>query len=101
VQNPVQNENDGLRSLTLPAAKSHWFRRRSASAAAIRLPRSTPEGRIHLLSDDGETTVIEAGPVFKILSRNSLNERVQASLAVSQGRLFIRTAGTLCCIGRK
>jgi outer membrane protein assembly factor BamB len=57
------------------------------------------EGRLYFLSDDGETTVIEAGPQFKVLARNPLQEKTQASMAVSARRLFIRTAGNLFCIG--
>jgi outer membrane protein assembly factor BamB len=59
------------------------------------------DGRIYCLSDEGETVVIAAGPEFKILARNPLNEKVQASMAISHGRLFIRTADNLYCIGKK
>ncbi len=59
------------------------------------------EGRLYLFSDEGVTTVIEAGPQFKVLAQNSLGEKVQASPAISQGRIFIRTAGSLYCIGGK
>ncbi|HEV3029405.1 MAG TPA: PQQ-binding-like beta-propeller repeat protein [Planctomycetota bacterium] len=55
-------------------------------------------GRIYVLSEAGETTVLEAGPVFKVLSRNALGEKCQASPAVSRGRLFIRTEKNLFCI---
>ena len=58
------------------------------------------DGRVYFLGDNGETTVIEAGPAFKVLARNPLGEKCQASLAVSQEHLFIRTAGNLYCIGR-
>jgi outer membrane protein assembly factor BamB len=58
-------------------------------------------GRIYFLADNGETTVIEAGPEFKVLARNSLGERVQASMAISQGNFFIRTVTNLYCIGEK
>jgi outer membrane protein assembly factor BamB len=61
-------------------------------------PVST-EGRIYFLSDEGDTTIIEAGSRFKVLARNPLGEKVQASMAVSGRRLFIRTAGNLYCIG--
>ena len=44
-------------------------------------------------------TVIQAGPEFKELASNSLGEKVQASIAVSQGQLFIRTEKSLWCIG--
>jgi outer membrane protein assembly factor BamB len=57
------------------------------------------DGRIYFLSGEGETTVIEAGPKFTVLARSALGEKVQASMAVSRQRLFIRTAGNLCSIG--
>ena len=59
------------------------------------------EGRIYFLGDNGETTVIEAGPEFKVLAKNPLGEKVQASMAASQGQLFIRTEKTLFCIGTR
>jgi outer membrane protein assembly factor BamB len=59
------------------------------------------DGKVYFLSDAGETTVVEAGPQFKVLSKNSLEEKCQASMAVSQGHLFIRTSGHLYCIGPK
>jgi outer membrane protein assembly factor BamB len=59
------------------------------------------EGRIYLLSDEGLTTVIEAGPEFKVVAKNPLEEKVQASIAISNGRLFIRTEKHLFCIGEK
>src|SRR6185437_12292656 len=55
-------------------------------------------GRIYFLSDNGETTVIEAGPEFKVLAKNPLGEKVQASPAFSQGRIFLRTANHLYCV---
>ncbi len=59
----------------------------------------TGEGRIYFVGDNGETTVIEAGPAFKVLAKNPLGEKVQATPAISQGRLFIRTEKNLFCIG--
>lgn len=59
------------------------------------------EGKIYFLSDEGETTVIEAAPQFTIVARSPLNEKTQASMAVSQGRLFIRTAKNLYCVAQK
>ena len=46
-------------------------------------------------------TVIEAGPEFKVLAKNPLGEKTQASIAISEGRLFIRTEKNLFCIGVK
>ncbi len=58
------------------------------------------EGKIYFLSETGESTVIEASPTFKELARNSLGEKCQASMAISGGRLFIRSEKNLYCIGR-
>jgi len=58
-------------------------------------------GRVYFLADNGETTVVEAGPEFKVLAKNPLGEKVQASMAVSQGHFFIRTERNLFCIGPK
>ena len=69
--------------------------------AISRPPPLFAEGRIYFLGDSGETTVIEAGPEFKVLARNPLGEKVQASMAVSQGHFFIRTEKTLICVGPK
>jgi outer membrane protein assembly factor BamB len=66
----------------------------SASAVAV-------AGRIYFVGDNGETTVIESGPEFKVLAKNPLGEKLQASPAISQGQIFIRTEKNLFCIGRK
>lgn len=55
---------------------------------------------IWFLSDDNKTTVIEARPEFKVIATNQLEGNLQASMAVSQGCLFIRTSDSLCCVGK-
>lgn len=57
------------------------------------------EGRIYFLSEKGKTTIIEAGPEFKVLAQNELNEKCCASPAVSHQQLFIRSEHNLYCIG--
>ncbi len=59
------------------------------------------EGRIYSLSENGETVVFTAGKKFEELARNALDARCQASMAVSQGQLFVRTDRHLVCIGKK
>lgn len=57
------------------------------------------DGKLYLLDNNGDTTVIEAGPQFKVLAKNPLSEPTQASMAVAGGRLFIRTEKNLYCVG--
>jgi outer membrane protein assembly factor BamB len=59
------------------------------------------EGRVYFLSESGETTVIDAGPEFRVIARNPLQEPCQASMAVADGQLFIRTRNNLYCIAKK
>lgn len=57
------------------------------------------EGRIYFLSEKGTTTVVQAGPEFKILAQNELDEKCCASPAISQKQIFIRSEHNLFCIG--
>ena len=59
------------------------------------------DGHIYILNDNGDTTVIEAGPQYKVLAENPLGEKVQASMAISHGHIFIRTEQSLICVGGK
>jgi len=58
-------------------------------------------GKIFLLSEDGDTYVVQAGPEFKVLGKNSLNEMSLASPAVARGSVIIRTQSKLYRIARK
>ena len=58
-------------------------------------------GKIFALSEDGDTFVIQAGPEFKVLGKNSLNEMSLATPAVANGSLIMRTASKLYRIGGK
>jgi outer membrane protein assembly factor BamB len=59
------------------------------------------DGKIYFLSEAGETAIIEASATFKEVARNSINEKCQASIAVSGGRLFIRSEKSLFCIAKR
>ena len=57
------------------------------------------DGKIYFTSDDGETTVIQAGADSLIeLAKNPLGEPVYSSGAISQGCLFFRTPKHLICV---
>lgn len=59
------------------------------------------DGKIYLTREDGTTFVIEQGNEFKVLASNPLeNEFVVASPVLVDGRILIRTAERLYCIGK-
>jgi outer membrane protein assembly factor BamB len=57
------------------------------------------DGKFYVTDQDGDTFVFAARPQFELLSRNRLHEQTNASLAVSDGALFLRTDRHLWCIG--
>lgn len=52
-------------------------------------------GKLFAMSEDGVTYVIQAGPEYKLLGRNSLDEFTMASPAIHLGSLIVRTASAL------
>lgn len=49
------------------------------------------DDKILLTSEDGDSFVIEAGPVHKVLQTNSVGESVYASPAIANGTIYIRS----------
>lgn len=59
-------------------------------------------GKLFFTDESGSTLVVDAAqPDYHELSRNESGEDVYASAAISQGRLFLRTAKSLICVGTK
>lgn len=58
------------------------------------------EGKLYAINHSGDTFVVKASPTFELISANPLDEPANASLAVSNGEIFIRTHQALWCIAR-
>ncbi len=59
------------------------------------------EGKIYITREDGKTFVLEQGNEFKLLATNELaDEFVVATPVFVDGRILIRTAQHLYCIGK-
>ncbi len=56
------------------------------------------DGKLYVVDRGGECIVFAASPTFELLARNRLDETTSASIAVSDGELFIRTHDHLWCI---
>ena len=57
------------------------------------------DNKIYFLADDGSSTILRPGARFDVLAKNKLDGRFQASMAVSNGRLFLRSDQELICVG--
>ena len=58
------------------------------------------DGKIYVLSEDGVTLVLRPGSKYDEIASNDLEETCLASMAVSNGQFFIRSAEHLFCIGK-
>jgi outer membrane protein assembly factor BamB len=65
------------------------------AAAAFTASPWASAGKIFALSEDGDTFVIQAGPEFKLLGKNTLDEMCMATPAVYRSSLIVRTAQKL------
>ena len=57
--------------------------------------------KLYAVSQSGDTFVLRASPKFELLRTNPLAETTMASLAVSDGEIFIRTYKNLWCVSEK
>ncbi|MCM2257705.1 MAG: PQQ-binding-like beta-propeller repeat protein [Vicinamibacteria bacterium] len=57
------------------------------------------DGKVYLLSEAGQVTVLKADPQWEILAVNALAEKAEATPAIAGGRLYIRTEKALYSFG--
>jgi outer membrane protein assembly factor BamB len=67
----------------------------TADAAQFTASPWAYNGKIFALSEEGDTYVVQAGPTFNVLGKNSLKEMSLATPAVARGSLFVRTQSKL------
>ncbi|MEN6427936.1 MAG: PQQ-binding-like beta-propeller repeat protein [Phycisphaerales bacterium] len=97
---------DGLRRKTVTCldprtGKTFWQGRIGGRAPWWSSPTAAG-GKLYIISEAGEVVVLPAGgDEFKILFQTQIAEPdIQSSIAISGGRLFIRTAQNLYCVGK-
>ena len=59
------------------------------------------DGKVYLVSEAGETIILQAGRPPRVLARNSVGERSVATPAISDGQIFLRTDDSIICVGKK
>jgi outer membrane protein assembly factor BamB len=78
-----------------------WGPQRTASGTVSSSPLLA-DGKLYVVNEQAVTTVVEAGPEFKVLATNELDGSYTLSSPVAAGNhLFIRTGTMLYCIGNK
>jgi outer membrane protein assembly factor BamB len=58
-------------------------------------------GRLYTISEEGKLSVIEAGAQWKTLAVNDMGEDAHSTPAILDGRIYVRTHGTLYCFAQR
>lgn len=58
-------------------------------------------GLVYMPNDEGVITVIKPGPAFQKVAQNSIGENMNASPAISNGKIYLRGYKHLFCIGKQ
>ena len=59
------------------------------------------DGKLYATNEDGDTSVVVAGPRFELVAENALDDYALSSPAVSDGQIFLRTTQRLWAIGER
>ena len=99
VGNELYLVNDvGIAScLDARTGEPHWIQRLGGNYSASPV---FADGRIYFLAEEGTATVVAPGTEFRKLATNTLDGETLASMAVSGGSFFIRSATHLYRIGK-
>lgn len=85
--------------MEIKTGKKLWEEPRASSEQWSSLVHA--DGKMYFTTRGGETVVFAAQPkAYEEIARNKLGETANASIAVADGRLFIRTYKNLWCIGK-
>ncbi len=58
-------------------------------------------GLVYMPNDEGIITVIKPGAEFEMIAQNSIGEKMNASPAISNGKIYLRGDKHIYCIGAK
>ncbi len=58
------------------------------------------DGLVYMPNDEGVITVIKPGPKFEYVAKNSIGEKMNASPAISNGKIYLRGYQHLFCISK-
>jgi outer membrane protein assembly factor BamB len=77
------------------------YKERLTGARGFTASPCAHEGKLFCLDEDGQTFIIQAGPTFKLIGKNKLEEMFWSSPAIAEGALFLRGVDNLYCIKAK
>ena len=58
------------------------------------------EDRVYCPDDTGNTHIVQGGPEFKVIGKNTIEERIWSTAAIANGALYLRTVDSIYCIAQ-
>lgn len=98
----ILNDAGTAQCIELETGKEIWTERLTGPGPTAHNWSSVviADGRCYVVNQGGDVFVFRASPRFELLETNPMGEKVIASIAVSDGRLFIRGYKHLFCVGK-
>jgi outer membrane protein assembly factor BamB len=75
--------------------------RLAGGTAAFTASPVASDGKIYLANEDGQVFVLKAGPTYEMLALNDMGGPVLATPAISEGDIFVRTAGQMIALAAR
>ena len=99
----ILNDPGIAQCIDIKTGEEKWSQRLKGGAASGQNWSSVviSEGNCYAVNQGGDAFVFKASPTFELLATNPMGEKVIASVAVSDGRLFIRGHQHLFCVEAK
>jgi outer membrane protein assembly factor BamB len=94
----VFGRNGGIVTCYDAATGKQVYRERVPNVMSIWASPLASDGKVYILDDSGTTAVLQAGPSFKVLRKNSLDDTTWATPAAADGALYVRGLDHLYCI---
>jgi outer membrane protein assembly factor BamB len=92
-----------MRAVEFKTGKVLYEERLNGSAGSSKFFSSpvAADGKIYCGSQQGDVIVVKAGPKFEQISASKLDSPINATSAIGDGRIYIRTEKMLWCAGSK
>jgi outer membrane protein assembly factor BamB len=79
--------------------KTLYLQERIGASGSYYASPVAANGNIYAASLNGVVVVFESGETLNVIARNNLEERIMATPAIADDRLYVRTAGHLYAFG--
>ena len=94
----LQESRAVLSCLDAKSGRAHYAKERLEGLGDVFSSLAGASGRVYVVARDGKAAVVQAGPEFKVLAVNSLDDSFSASPAIAGNELYLRGYEHLYCI---